>query len=101
MVYYHPYVTTKLLSFFRIAKRFNSVKYGNNLKDAFMITQDDGMVMQFNPSREGLYYYDFNHSIKQNSEEKPTMMITTVEDIKRKFTKRESWRELMQPVGNL
>jgi hypothetical protein len=90
-----------ILSFFRIAKRFKSVKYDNNVKDAFMITQDDGMVMRFNSSREGLYYCDFKHSIKQNAEEKLTMMITTVEEIKRKFTKRESWRELMQPVGYL
>lgn len=64
MVYYHPYVTPNVLSFFRIAKGFKSVKYDNNLKDAFMITQDNGIVMQFNPSRKGLYYYDFNHSIK-------------------------------------
>jgi hypothetical protein len=96
-VYYHPQVTANVLSFFNIAKRFKSVKYDNMVKDAFMITRDDGSLMEFRPSDAGLYYYDFEESRrrtrrmqqleKENSS--MTMVIDTVEDRQRNFTKRE------------
>ena len=62
------------------------VTYDNRKKDAFVVERDDGSEMEFLPSDERLYHYDFNLSIKmrldkekQGSEK--TMMIQTVEGI--------------------
>jgi len=70
------------------------VKYDNNVKDAFIITRDDNSTMEFVPSTDGLYHYDFNLSIKRRLElekiqKAKTMVIQTVEGIKRNFTKKE------------
>jgi hypothetical protein len=63
-VYYHPGVAATNLSFFNITKRYRSVINNNQLEDAFVVTHDDGTKMKFKPSGEGLYYFDFNESIK-------------------------------------
>jgi hypothetical protein len=96
-VYYHPQVTANVLSFFNMAKRFKSVKYDNMVQDVFMITRDDGSIMEFRPSDAGLYYYDFEESRRrtrqrqQIDKEKQTlaMVVDTVEEKQRNFTKRE------------
>ena len=64
-VYYHPQVTANVLSFFNMAKRFQSIVYNNQERDAFLVTRDNGSIMECVPSRSGLYYYDFNKSIKR------------------------------------
>ncbi len=96
-VYYHPRVTANVLSFFNISRRFKSVKYDNEVKDAFQITRDDGSIMEFKPSDSGLYFYNFEESkrrqqLKQEQEqnkEDQAMVINTIEEIKRNFTRRE------------
>jgi hypothetical protein len=94
-VYHHPSVAANILSFHKIIKRFKSVKYDNGVKDAFIVTRDDGSTMEFIPSKEGLYHYDFSSSkkrrkeIEQKLKEEKTMVIRTVEEVKRNFTKRE------------
>ncbi len=94
-VYYHPRVTANVLSFFNISRRFKSVKYDNEIKDAFRITRDDGSVMEFKPSDSGLYYYDFEESRRRQKQkqeqdkENRVMVINTTEEMKRNFTKRE------------
>ena len=55
-VYYHPEVAVNILSFFRLSKRFKSVTYNNEIKDAFVLKRDDGSEMEFVPSKEGLYH---------------------------------------------
>jgi len=67
-VYHHPSVAANILSFHKIVKRFKSVKYDNGVKDAFIVTQDDDSTMEFIPSREGLYQYDFSLSVKRRQE---------------------------------
>jgi len=64
-VYYNPQVTANVLSFFNMAKRFQSIIYNHKERDAFLVMRDDGTLMEFVPSRSGLYYYDFNNSIKR------------------------------------
>jgi hypothetical protein len=86
-VYYHPVVTTNIISFNHLVKRFKSVKYDNNVKDAFVITRVDNSTMEFAPSTDGLYHYAFNLSIKRRLElekiqKAKTMVIQTVEGIK-------------------
>jgi hypothetical protein len=92
-VYYHPDVAANILSFYNLSKRFKSVTYDNNKKDAFIVERNDGSKMEFIPSKEGLYHYDFKLSIERCKEQrKPaerTMVIQTVEGIKRNFSKRE------------
>jgi hypothetical protein len=90
-VYFHKDVAANILSFHNMTKRFPSVVYNNQLKDAFIITRDDGSHMEFVPSHDGLYYYDFQQSIrrKEQLQKEQTMMIKTVEGIQRNFTKRE------------
>jgi len=93
-VYHHPSVAANILSFHKIIKRFKSVKYDNGVKDAFVVTRDDNSTMEFVPSREGLYHYDFLLSIKRRQEaeklkEQKAMVINTVEEVKQNFTKRE------------
>jgi hypothetical protein len=93
-VYYHPDVSANILSFYKLTKRFKSVIYDNKRKDAFVVESDNGSHMQFIPSREGLYQYDFNLSIKRrlekdNQPSEKAMVIQTVEGIKRNFTKKE------------
>jgi hypothetical protein len=93
-VYHHPSVAANILSFHKIVKRFKSVKYDNGVKDAFVVTRDDNSTMEFVPSREGLYHYDFLLSIKRRQEaeklkEQKAMVINTVEEVKQNFTKRE------------
>jgi hypothetical protein len=58
-VYYHPKVTANIISFFNLARRYKSVVYDSKVKDAFIVTRDDGSILEFGPSPEGLYYYDF------------------------------------------
>jgi hypothetical protein len=70
-----------------LTKRFKSVIYNNAEKDAFMVTQDDGTVIEFEPSNEGLYYYNFTKSIRKH--EQKTLVVDTVEELQRKFTRRE------------
>jgi hypothetical protein len=86
-VYYNPHVTANILSFFNLTKRFKSVIYNNAEKDAFMVTQDDRTVIEFEPSNKGLYYYDFTKSIRKH--EQKTLVVDTVEELQRKFTRRE------------
>ncbi len=63
-VYYHPEVAANILSFHNITKCFKSVTYDNQVNDAFIVTRDDGSKMEFGPSEEGFYYYDFMQSVK-------------------------------------
>jgi hypothetical protein len=75
-----------------MARTFDSIKYDNNVKDAFLVERDDGSVFEFTPSKEGLYYYNFTKSIERKKkllETKRTMMIDTVEKLQRSFTKRD------------
>jgi hypothetical protein len=58
-VYYHPKVTANIISFFNLARRYNSVVYD---------TRDDGSMFEFGPSPEGLYYYGFLKSVKRQEE---------------------------------
>ena len=94
-VYHHPSVAANILSFHKIVKRFKSVKYDNGIKDAFVVTRDDDSTMEFIPSREGIYHYDFLLSIKRRQEaeqklkEQKAMVIHTVEEVNRNFTKNE------------
>jgi hypothetical protein len=87
------YITTPKLQqmfylFFNIAKRFKSVTYNNRERDAFKVTRDDGSIIQFIPSKEGLYYYDFNDSIEW-SKSHSVMIVESVEQLKRNYNKRE------------
>ncbi len=92
-VYYHPEVTANILSFYNMTKRFKSVVYDNQEKDAFIVTRDDGSVMEFLPSAEGLYHYDFSSSVQRKMEQakqiETALVIKTVEGIQRNFTKKE------------
>jgi hypothetical protein len=87
-VYYHPQVTANVLSFFNIAKQFKSVTYNNRERDALKVTRDDGSIIQFIPSKEGLYYHDFNNSIER-SKSHSMMIVESVEQLKRNYNKRE------------
>jgi hypothetical protein len=92
VVYYNAQVTANVLSFFNMAKKLKSLVYDNNKKDAFIVTREDGSTFEFIPSSEGLYYYDFNNSVKRQTlleKNKHTMVIDTVDELKRNFTKRE------------
>jgi len=86
-VYYHPKVTANIISFFNLARRYKSVVYDSKVKDAFVVTRDDGSMLEFGPSPEGLYYYDFLKSVKRQEER--TMIVNTVEELQRNYTRRE------------
>jgi len=91
-VYYHQQVTANVLSLFNMARRFRSIVYNNEICDAFMVTRDDGTVMKFVPSKEGLYYYDFKISLMRHQEKNVTqnaMVVTTVNELRRNYTTRE------------
>jgi len=90
-VYYHPHVAANVLSFFNISKRFKSVIYNNQEQDAFLVRGDDGSILEFTPSKEGLYYYDFRNSIARSAMPAvhSTMVVESVEEMKRNFTARE------------
>jgi hypothetical protein len=62
--YYHPDVAANILSFFNMTKRFKSVRYDKTISDTFFVIRDDDTMMEFKPSPEGLYYYDFKESIR-------------------------------------
>jgi hypothetical protein len=89
-VYYHPKVAANILSFHNLTKKFKSVTYNNKVRDAFVVTRDNGLSMEFVPSSEGLYYYNFENSIKRKEEQSKqamAMVIQTVENVQRNFTK--------------
>jgi hypothetical protein len=91
-VYYHPQVTENVLSFHNMAKRFKSVMYDNRQQDAFVVTWDDNTTFTFIPSKEGLYFYDYQHSINRTTtetEEQNAMVVNTVEELQRNYTTRE------------
>jgi len=95
VVYYNAQITANVLSFFNMAKKFKSLIYDNNKKDAFIVTREDGSTFEFVPSYKGLYYYDFNNSVKRQKgleKNKHTMVIDTVDELKRNFMKRENER---------
>ncbi len=91
-VYYHQQVTANVLSLFNMARRFHSIQYNNKVCDAFLVTRDDGTIMEFVPSSEGLYYYDFNISVMRHQQQRNrhnTMMVATVDELGRNYTARE------------
>jgi len=67
------------------------VRYDNRQKDAFIATRDNGSEMEFIPTREEIYHYDFTLSIERRKEmeRNRVMMIKTVDEIKRNFTKKD------------
>ena len=79
-VYYHPQVAANVLSFFNMAGRFKSITYNNQEKDAFVVQRDDNTVLEFCPSNEGLYYYDYNLSIKCSTQQTQSIMIIKTVD---------------------
>lgn len=90
-VYYHPEVVANVLSFFNMTNRFKSAAYDNTVKDAFRVTQEDDTIIEFGPS-PGLYYYNFEESIKQRQEREmitveQTLVVQSVEEIKWNTTK--------------
>jgi hypothetical protein len=92
-VYYSSCVAANVLSFFKMTKRFKAITYDNRTKDAFQITRDDDSIMEFKPSPEGLYYFDFADSIwrkkAQEVDKKAlAMVVQTMEELKRNFIKR-------------
>jgi hypothetical protein len=88
-VYYNPQVTVNVLSFFNMARRFKSIVYDNKESNVFHVTRDDDTIMEFRPSPEGLYYYDFNNSILRQQREEDTLVINAVEDLQRNYTDKE------------
>jgi hypothetical protein len=89
-VYYHQHVTANVLSLFNMARRFQSIVYNNKIRDAFLVTRDDGTIMEFVPSSDGLYNYDFNTSVMRHQEKtQNTMVIETVDELRRNYTARE------------
>jgi hypothetical protein len=86
-VYYHPKVTVNIISFFNLARRYKSVVYDSKGKDAFIVTRDGGPILEFGPSPEGLYYYDFLKSVKRQEEK--AMIVDTMEELQRNYTRRE------------
>jgi hypothetical protein len=91
IMYYSPQVSANILSFFSMAKKFKSLFYDNNKKDAFVVTRDDGTTFEFITSKDRLYYYDFTNSIRRKKEfdAARVMIINTVDEIKKNFSKRE------------
>jgi hypothetical protein len=82
-VYYHPQVTANVISFFNIAKMFKSITHVNKEWDAFLAMRNDDSVIEFAPSSEGLYYYDFKKSIERQRETlHKAMVIKSVEELK-------------------
>lgn len=70
--------------------------YDNTIEDAFLVQHDNGSIMKFSPSKEGLYHYNFNESIKRKlyrdsnpQQDEHVMIIKTVEEMQRNYTKRE------------
>ena len=89
-VYYHPKVAANVLSFYNMSRRFKSMTFNNRERNAFLVMRDDGSFIEFVPSSEGLYYYDSNNSINRIKQSpQRTMIVEAVEEIKRKYTKRE------------
>ena len=78
-----------VLSFHNMIKRFKSVVYNNQNTDAFLVTRDDDTIMEFRPSPEGLYYYDFNTSINRQQRGEQTMVVESVEELPRNYTETE------------
>jgi hypothetical protein len=91
-VYYHQQVTANVLSLFNMARSFHSIEYNNKVCDVFLVTRDDGTIMEFVPSSEGLYYYDFNISVMRHQQQRNmhnTMMVATVDELRKNYKTRE------------
>jgi hypothetical protein len=90
-VYYHPNVAANVLSFFNLTKRFKSVTYNNQEQDAILVRRDDDSILEFAPSKEGLYYHDYRNSIARSMQPPvhSTMVVESVEELRRNFTKKE------------
>jgi hypothetical protein len=88
-VYYNPNVAANILLFHNLTKKFKSVTYNNTEQDAFVGQRNNGTAIIFKLSKEGLYYYDFQDSIDQQQQRNMSMVVTTVEEAKMKFSKRE------------
>jgi hypothetical protein len=74
--------------FFKLAKRFQSIVYNNKERDAFLVVRDDGTIMEFVPSPSGLYYYDFNTSMKRQIKYQTSMVVNSVEELQRNYTEK-------------
>jgi hypothetical protein len=51
--------------------------------------RDVDTIMEFRPSPEGLYYYDFNTSINRQQRGEQTMVVESVEKLLRNYTEKE------------
>jgi len=90
-VYYHPSVAADVLSFFNLTKQFKSVTYNNQEQDAFLVRRDEDSILEFAPFKEGLYYYDYRNSISRSMQPPvhSTMVVESVEELRRNLTKKE------------
>lgn len=82
-VYYHPSALANILCFSDVAKRY-TVSYNSKILDAFIVVTDKRTII-FEPKGK-LYVYS---PIKSRSSDEITLMMSVVEDNKRKYTNRE------------
>lgn len=80
------------------------VTMDSNLDAAFSVHKKDGTIMKFMEHPSGLYYHDTSSTITSSPSVSAYSMLTTVEDNKRHFTRREIQgadraRELYRKLG--
>ena len=80
-VWYHEEALTNILSLQNLHQKGYGIQYNNEDKDVFLVTKPNGKKVQFNPSNDGLYFYDTrSHGVN---------LLNSVEDNKSKYSARQ------------
>ena len=57
-LWYHKKTLTDILSLQNLHQKGYGIQYDNENKDMFLVTKPNGTTVEFQPSKEGLYFYD-------------------------------------------
>jgi hypothetical protein len=83
LVWYCPSAIANILSLSNISRRYR-VTFDSRGGNQFLVTRDDGSVRAFGMSDSGLYYSDYSAK-----DVHATVLVTTVDNNKSKYTKAE------------
>lgn len=96
-VWYHPAAIANILSLSNVQRHFK-VTFNSDNGNQFVVHRPDGTNRIFSPTEKGLYASDVNNTGKQ------IVMVSTVDENKKSFTRREvkkaeAARRLMAVIG--
>jgi hypothetical protein len=88
-VWYHPGGIANIILLARVHEKGNIISYSSNCGNQFIVKKPDGTARIFQQSPNGLFYLDTDNIVSES------VFITTVEDKKSNYTKKDYSQALL------